>query len=128
MRIDDPDPHDLSNTVVGLVPPDKVGNVLQALSASGFPAEALQGEEGKEHFDSRSGPGFLGSLRKAISGLGDQSVALETLEKGLGRGEVVIVVDVDPDLAPDAGAILVEHEAAEVWRLGEWTSNPIGEG
>jgi hypothetical protein len=120
------DTHSFANTVVAvLAGGDKANEAADRLAAAGFEVEVLQGESGTAHLDPESGEGFLASVKKAASALGDERRIVDRLDSALSEGSVVVSVDVGDRDSKEAVSILREHGGEYLWKFGDWTFTPI---
>jgi hypothetical protein len=68
-------------------------------------------------------------VKKLALAFGDEVRILDRLDKALETGRSVISVDVadDEERATRVATILEEHGGHDMWRLGEWSFNRIGQ-
>lgn len=119
--------HDLSGTVVAIVDTHDAGReALAALAAEQYTAEFLHGEEGRLHLAQEDEDGLSAVVRKLMLAFGDEARIMDRLDRALEEGAAVVSVLVDADNADRVAIILEEHGGHDMWRLGEWSFNPIG--
>jgi hypothetical protein len=122
--------HELTGTVVAIVDTQDEGrNAIAALSGEQFDAELLHGEEGRAHLSQEDESGVSALAKKLALAFGDEVRILDRLDKALETGRSVISVDVadDEERATRVATILEEHGGHDMWRLGEWSFNRIGQ-
>lgn len=121
--------HDLTGTVVAIIDnPEQGREAVTALAQEQFPAELLQGEEGRAHLAEDDAEGIPAMVKKLTLAFGDEVRILDRLETALEGGRSVVSVDVadDEDQAARVAVILEEHGGHDMWRLGQWSFNRIG--
>lgn len=122
------DIHDLDNTVVAVIDdPERARSAVSELTQANYQVEVLQGEEGKEHLDPAGESGPMAAIKRLLNVFGDQYRILEGLTAELDRGNHVISVDSEPDVAAEAVRILQNHDGEFMWKLGTWTYSRIGD-
>jgi hypothetical protein len=57
---------------------------------------------------------------------GDEARILDRMEAALDKGASVVSVDVTSDDAARVATLLEDHDAHDMWRLGEWSFNRVG--
>lgn len=120
------DTHTFDNTVVAVLQSGhEVSEAVDLLEKAGYQVEILEGESGSAHLDPQGDEGFLASVKRAASALGDEKRVLERLDSALVEGRVVISVDLDDRDGKDAVSILREHGGEYLWKFGDWTFTPI---
>jgi hypothetical protein len=123
--------HDLTGTVVAIIDSQEDARAAaSALSGEQFDATLFHGEEGRARLTTEEDEGGLtGLVKKLALAFGDEVRILDRLDKALETGRSVVSVDVadDEDRAARVGAILEEHGGHDMWRLGEWSFNRIGQ-
>jgi len=120
--------HDLTGTVVAIIDDhERAREALPALSAAGYEAELLHGEEGRAHLKMEDEEGITSIVKKLVLAFGDEVRILERLDAALADGASVVSVVSGADDAPDVAPILEEHGGRDMWRMGEWSFNRIGE-
>jgi hypothetical protein len=102
-------------------------DALGRLAADGFGADLLHGEEGRTRLDDAEQTGFASFLRRLAHALGDEVRIRDRLDRALSTGASVVSVDVEADHADEVSRILEAHGGHDMWRLGEWTQNRVGE-
>jgi hypothetical protein len=127
-----PDPagtHNLDNTVVAVLDDSPaVRDAIEGLTEAGFDFEILRGEPGRQHLDpTGEGGGVIATLKRLMNVFGDQYRILERLDEELAKGRTVVSVEVEPDDASQAIAILRDHGGEYLWKLGTWTFTPVGD-
>ena len=121
--------HDLTGTVVAIIDDAEDGRAaLVALVEAQFPAELLQGEEGRAHLTEADEKGLSAVAKKVALAFGDEVRIVDRLDKALQDGRSVVSVNVadDEEQAARVAVILEEHGGHDMWRLGEWSFNRIG--
>lgn len=120
------DTHSFDNTVVAVLEDgDTASDAVDRLSEAGYQVEVLEGESGSVHLDPGGEEGFLASIKRAASALGDEKRVLERLESALSEGSTVVSVRLDDRDAKEAVSILREHGSEYLWKFGDWTFTPI---
>ena len=121
--------HDLTGTVVAIIDDaEEARAALAALAQEQFPAELLNGEEGRAHLTEADDEGLSAAAKKVALAFGDEMRIVDRLEKALEGGRSVVSVNVadDEEQAARVAVILEEHGGHDMWRLGEWSFNRIG--
>ena len=121
--------HDLTGTVVAIIDDAEDGRAaIAALAQQQFPAELLQGEEGRAHLTAEGEGGLSAVAKKVALAFGDEVRIVDRLDKALQDGRSVVSVNVadDEEQAARVAVILEEHGGHDMWRLGEWSFNRIG--
>ena len=121
--------HDLTGTVVAIIDDAEDGRAaLAALAQEQYPAELLQGDEGRAHLTEEGESGLSAVAKKVARAFGDHVRIVDRLDKALQDGRSVVSVDVadDEKQAARVAGILEEHGGHDMWRLGEWSFNRIG--
>jgi hypothetical protein len=123
--------HDLTGSVVAIIDGEEEGRAaLVDLAGEQFDAELLHGEEGRAHLTQEEDEGGItGLVKKLALAFGDEVRILDRLDRALEAGRSVISVDVadDEERATRVATILEEHGGHDMWRLGEWSFNRIGQ-
>jgi hypothetical protein len=120
--------HELTGSVVALIDdPDRARGAVSALNAAQFPARVVEGDAGRELLLEEEGEGLFALMRRLVLAFGDETGLLARFASALEEGAALISVDVEEDQAPQASRILMDHGGHDMWRLGEWSFNPIGE-
>jgi hypothetical protein len=122
--------HDLTGTVVAIIDSqDDAREAASALTGEQFDAVLLHGEEGRASLSQEDERGLTGLVKKLALAFGDEVRILDRLDKALETGRSVISVDVadDEERATRVATILEEHGGHDMWRLGEWSFNRIGQ-
>lgn len=120
--------HDLTGTVVAIFDDqDRAREAIAALSAAGFDAELLHGEEGRAHLSAEDDEGLTAIVKRLVLAFGDEIRILDRLDAALADGASVASVDAGSEAAKEVAPILEEHGGHDMWRLGEWSFNRIGE-
>lgn len=118
---------DRTDTVVAIIDDHARGReAVAALAAVQFPAELLHGAEGKTALDPDQEEGVSALVTKLAIAFGDEVRIMDRLEAALDKGASVVSVDVTSDEAADVATILEDHDAHDMWRLGEWSFNRVG--
>jgi DNA-binding NarL/FixJ family response regulator len=118
---------DRTDTVVAIIDDHATGrDAMAALAAEEFPAELLHGQQGKAELGPAQEEGISALMSKLAMAFGDEVRILDRLEAALERGASVASVAVSTDQAARVATILEEHDAHDMWRLGEWSFNRIG--
>jgi DNA-binding NarL/FixJ family response regulator len=116
-----------TNTVVAVIDDhDASRDAAAALSAEQFSAEIFVGEEGRERLRSDQEEGVPSVVAKMAMAFGDEVRIMKRLEAAIEAGAAVVAVDVSDDQAARVATILEDHDAHDMWRLGEWSFNRIG--
>jgi response regulator RpfG family c-di-GMP phosphodiesterase len=116
-----------NTTVVAVIDDREAGrDAVAALSVEQFAAEVFIGEEGLERLRSDQEEGVPTVVAKMAMALGDEVRIMQRLEAALKAGASVVSVAVTDDQAARVATILEEHDAHDMWRLGEWSFNRIG--
>ncbi len=121
--------HDLTGTVVAIIDDaEEARAALAALAQEQFPAELLNGEEGRAHLTEADEEGLSAAAKKVALAFGDEMRIVDRLDKALEGGRSVVSVNVadDEEQAARVAVILEEHGGHDMWRLGEWSFNRIG--
>jgi hypothetical protein len=123
--------HDLTGTVVAIIDSEEDARAAaSALAGEQFDAALFHGEEGRAQLTAEEDEGGLtGLVKKLALAFGDEVRILDRLDKALEIGRSVISVDVadDEDRSARVAVILEEHGGHDMWRLGEWSFNRIGQ-
>jgi hypothetical protein len=119
---------DLTGTVVAVIDDgDQAREALLALASAGFGAGVLHGEEGRAILSKESDEGITGVMRKLVLDLGDRAKIVEELDEALAAGAYITSVDIESDQVREVVVILGEHGGHDMWRLGEWSHDRLGE-
>jgi len=121
--------HDLTGTVVAIIDDAEEGRAaVAALAQQQFPAELLNGKDGRAHLNDEDEKGLSAAAKKLALTFGDEMRIIDRLDEALQNGRSVVSVDVndDEDDAARVAVILEEHGGHDMWRLGEWSFNRIG--
>jgi hypothetical protein len=122
--------HDLTGTVVAIIDSQEdARQAASALTGEQFDAVLLHGEEGRAELSQEDEGGLTGLVKKLALAFGDEVRILDRLDKALETGRSVVTVDVadDEERAARVATILEEHGGHDMWRLGEWSFNRIGQ-
>ncbi len=120
--------HDLTGTVVAIIDDhEQATKAMSAINAAGFGAELLHGDEGRAHLSTEDEAGLTAVVKKLVAAFGDEVRIIDRLDKALASGASVASVEVTADQATDVVPILEEYGGHDMWRLGEWSFNRIGE-
>jgi len=118
---------DRTDTVVAIIDDHATGrDAVAALAAEQFSAELLHGEEGKAALAPNQEEGVSALASKVAIVFGDEARILDRMEAALDQGASVVSVDVTSDEAARVATVLEEHDAHDMWRLGEWSFNRVG--
>jgi hypothetical protein len=119
---------DRTDTVVAIIDDHAKGrDAVAALAAEQFPAELFHGEAGKAALaPDREEEGVSALVSKLAIVFGDETRILDRMEAALDKGASVVSVDVTSDEAARVATVLEEHDAHDMWRLGEWSFNRVG--
>jgi hypothetical protein len=121
---------DLTGSVVAIIDSqDDAQEAASALAGEQFDATLLHGEVGRAQLSQDDEGGLTGLVKKLALAFGDEVRILDRLDKALETGRSVISVDVadDEDRAARVATILEEHGGHDMWRLGEWSFNRMGQ-
>lgn len=119
---------DLTGTLVAVIDDHgQAREALTALTAAGFEAELFHGDEGRAHLTADEDDGISSIVKRLVLAFGDEARILERLDRALAEGASVASVDIEDDEADEVAPILEAHGGHDMWRLGEWTFNRIGE-
>jgi hypothetical protein len=119
---------DLTGTVVAVIDDhEQAREALTALAAVGFKAELFHGDEGRAHLTVEEDDGISAIVKRLVLAFGDEVRILERLDRALAEGASVASVDIEAEEADQVAPILEAHGGHDMWRLGEWTFNRIGE-
>lgn len=120
--------HDLTGTVVAIFDDHgRARDAIAALSAAGFDAELLHGDEGRALLSAEDDEGITAIVRRLVLAFGDEIRILDRLDAALADGASVASVGAGSEAAREVAPILEEHGGHDMWRLGEWSFNRIGE-
>lgn len=119
---------DLTGTVVAVFDDhEQAREALTALAAAGFKAELFHGDEGRAYLTADEDDGISAIVRRLVMAFGDEVRILERLDRALAEGASVASVGIEAEEADQVAPILEAHGGHDMWRLGEWTFNRIGE-
>jgi hypothetical protein len=119
---------DLTGTVVAIIDdPARARMALTSLAAAGFSAELLSGEGGRAQLTKEADEGITSVVKRMMLAFGDEARIIERFDSALAEGAFIVSVDVESDQARDVASILGEHDGHDMWRLGEWSFNRLGE-
>ncbi len=119
---------DLTGTVVAIVDDhEQAREALSSLGAAGFAADHLYGDEGRAQLSLDADGGITAVVQRLVLAFGDAAGIHDLLEDALARGASVVSVDVESDHAQEVARILDEHGGHDMWRLGEWSFNRLGD-
>jgi hypothetical protein len=118
---------DRTDTVVAIIDDRATArDAVAALAAEEFSAELLHGEEGKGALAPNQEEGVSALASKMAIVFGDEARILDRMEAALDKGASVVSVDVTSDDAARVATLLEDHDAHDMWRLGEWSFNRVG--
>ncbi|HEY4607178.1 MAG TPA: hypothetical protein VIH55_05975 [Acidimicrobiia bacterium] len=120
--------NDLTGTVVAIIDDgERAKTALTALAEAGYGADLLYGDEGRAHLSNEIDDGITSVVKRLVLAFGDEVRIIERFDAALADGASVVSVDVEADQAPDVASILEDHDGHDMWRLGEWSFNRLGE-
>ncbi len=117
------------DSVVGIIDDHEAASqAMGRLIAAGFEdASLLHGEEGRSLLAEDPEEGIGAAVKRMIEAFGDQTRIRDRLDTALANGASVISVPVETDSAGEVTRLLEAHGGHDMWRLGEWSQNRVGE-